>query len=107
MSAVQRFRRGILCGVTLIAAFSICLRAAAVSVETWPCGVIPYQLNNLSAAEQSVFMEAVAEWQNVADVKFIPRSTEATFLLVVHESRYTSEGHATIGMRSGAGLAAN
>lgn len=51
------------------------------SATTWTGGVVPYVFDvNVSAADQLVGVDAMAEWSAAANVAFVPRTTEANYI---------------------------
>ncbi len=82
------------------------LSGGALKTNTWPCGVVPYQLDaSMQDPQKRVFLDAAHIWEQVAQVKFIPQTTESIYITVFHDGSLRSEGHATIGYEKGGVLA--
>ncbi len=53
------------------------------TVQTWPGGVVPYAFDGtVTAADQTAFQTACAQWQAIANVHFIPWTNQANYVLV-------------------------
>ena len=47
----------------------------------WPGGIVPYEFDaNVSAANQSAMLAAMAQWHNAANVQFVARSSESDYI---------------------------
>ncbi|HYC78308.1 MAG TPA: M12 family metallopeptidase, partial [Planctomycetota bacterium] len=54
---------------------------ANYSATPWPNGVVPYAFNaNVTALNQTRAIDAMAEWEAVSAVTFVPRTTEANYI---------------------------
>jgi hypothetical protein len=48
--------------------------------QLWPGGIIPYDISNLTADQQSLALRAMQRWMDTgAKIKFIPRTTEIEY----------------------------
>jgi hypothetical protein len=86
----------------LINVWALHVSAAArrQSAMLWPCGTVPYELfNNVVGADKVMFENAAKQWE-IAGVKFIPRTTETNYILVIKNDK---SDHAEVGMK-GTGL---
>jgi hypothetical protein len=62
------------------------------SFQLWPGGVVPYRFDsNVSAANQSLMIDAMRAWEDVADVDFRPRDGEADFVHIQASTLNNSE----------------
>ena len=53
----------------------------------WPNGIVPFQFNaNVTAASQSAMLAAMAEWERVANVDFIPRTNEDDWVEILDDN---------------------
>ena len=51
--------------------------------NTWPGGVIPFQLaNDLDPAVESEMMLAMNEWESLINVQFVPRTTQSDHIFI-------------------------
>jgi hypothetical protein len=58
----------------------------------WPNGNVYYELDaNISAAEQTIVNNAMAQWEAVANVNFILRSTQANYIHIQDSTVANSE----------------
>jgi Astacin (Peptidase family M12A) len=49
--------------------------------QTWPGGIIPYDISKLTPAQQSIALRAMQRWMDTgANIKFVPRTTEAEYV---------------------------
>lgn len=49
----------------------------------WPGGIIPYQFDSgITPQEQEIYLDGLREWELAANVKFIPHTTEANYVLL-------------------------
>jgi len=49
--------------------------------STWPNGEVPYEFNvNVTPAERSAMLVAMADWEAVANIDFRPRNGETTYI---------------------------
>ncbi len=61
--------------------------AAAYSTSVWPGGRVPYEFDaNVTMANAQAMIAAMAEWESVAAIDFIPRSGEASFIHIQNNS---------------------
>lgn len=71
---------------------------ANFTATAWPNGVIPYAFNaNVSAANQVRALEAMAEWEALADVDFVPRGSQTNYI----EFRDSTGNSSSVGMVGG------
>lgn len=50
----------------------------------WPNGIVPFQFNdNVTQANRNAMLAAMAEWERVANVDFIPRTTEDAWVEIM------------------------
>lgn len=67
------------------------------AVTPWPGGNVPYAFDStVSAANQSAFVQACHDWEQVANVHFTPRTTETNYVLV-HSQQYNNSYVGMIG----------
>lgn len=51
--------------------------------QLWPCGIVPYRFGPLVSEDNRAAMRAaMAEWEAVTDVDFIPRTDQANFVTI-------------------------
>lgn len=56
-------------------------QAGAQTVQSWPGGVIPYDISRLATAQQTNVLKAMQRWLDTgANLKFIPRTTELEYV---------------------------
>jgi hypothetical protein len=71
----------------------------AFTATPWPAGQVPYQFHqNVSLANQSLTLAAMAEIEAVCNVDFFPRGSETNYILVVD----STENSSPVGMITGA-----
>jgi hypothetical protein len=68
------------------------------TTNRWPNGIVPYQFHsNVSAARQNAMLRAMAEWENIANINFIPHTNQENYVEID-----TSAGNwASVGMQEG------
>lgn len=72
---------------------------ATYGTSLWPGGVVPFQFDgNVTAANQQLMLNAMAAWETVASVDFVPRNGEPNFLHIQDAPGNSSEG---VGMAGG------
>lgn len=72
---------------------------ATYGTSLWPGGVVPFQFDgNVTAENQQRMLDAMAAWEAVATVDFVPRSGESNYLYIFSGTANYSEG---IGMAGG------
>ena len=70
-------------------------------ITRWPGGRVYYSFNSsLPTAQRTAFTEACREWEQWANVKFIPRTSEADYIRVYQDPNDGS--FSAIGMKGGA-----
>ena len=48
----------------------------------WPGGIVPYEFTNtLTAAQQATYLAGIREWELAANVKFVPHTNQARWIL--------------------------
>ncbi len=53
---------------------------------TWPGGIVPYTFDSgVNAQQQSVALDAMASWMGVSGVRFVPRTNESAYLVIVDQ----------------------
>ena len=58
-------------------------KALFTTTGLWPNGRVPYVFStNVSASEQAAMFDAMGEWEAVANVDFLPRSSESDYLFI-------------------------
>ncbi len=60
----------------------------------WPGGIVPYKFDTnypVTAIESNTILAGLNEWQLAANVKFIPRTSQVTYVLL----QYTNDGSGT------------
>jgi hypothetical protein len=69
-------------------------------VARWPNGIVPYVYDSsvVDAASRSAFEAACREWEQQANVRFVPRTTQANYLTV----RSSDNNSSYVGMIGGA-----
>jgi len=59
----------------------------------WPDGIVPYQFEaGVTQLNQDRTLEAMAEWEAVADVTFVPRTSQANFVNIRNGNNNSSSG---------------
>src|SRR5580698_7584312 len=49
--------------------------------QTWPGGIIPYDISKLTATQQTLVQRAMQRWMDTrAKIKFVPRTTELEYV---------------------------
>jgi hypothetical protein len=58
----------------------------------WPGGIVPYEFDqNVSPRNQTLMLEAMAEWENLANIDFVPRTPrDSTYLHIQNGSENSS-----------------
>ena len=75
-----------------------------VSLANWDWGVIPYEIPpEISEAEVQNILTAMRNWESVAPIRFVPRTTQSGFLLVVLLDDSAPACTGTLGQTSGLG----
>ena len=70
----------------------------AWTTSFWPSGNVPYVFDaNVSAANQTAMLAAMAEWENIAHVDFFVRSSQANYIHI----RDSDENSSMVGMVGG------
>lgn len=86
------------------------VRAAEVVSEPsarWPNATVPYVLDaSLSAATRQRFQQAVTDWQAKTPVRFVPRSSETSYVRVYESSGGAQGCHASTGRWPGESIIA-
>lgn len=60
---------------------------AHITSNLWPDGIVPYTFDTgVSAENQTRMRDAMEAWEAVAGVQFVPRTTEANYVRVIHGS---------------------
>lgn len=55
----------------------------------WPGGIVPYQFTNtLSAAQTNTYLAGLREWELAANVKFVPRTNQARWILFTYNTNW-------------------
>jgi Astacin (Peptidase family M12A) len=58
----------------------------------WPNGTVPYEFDaNVTAANQSAMLTAMAQWQNVANVHFVPRNGQTDYVHIQNSTGNNSQ----------------
>ncbi|PQV64728.1 Carboxypeptidase regulatory-like domain-containing protein [Abditibacterium utsteinense] len=53
----------------------------------WPNGIVPYVIDgSLQPAQRTLFIEGAREWESIARLKFIPRTTETDYVRVFRDA---------------------
>jgi len=64
---------------------------AAYATNLWTGGIIPYQFDsNVTTTNQNLMLDAMAEWETVANVQFIVRDGETNYLHIQNSTRNSS-----------------
>jgi hypothetical protein len=72
---------------------------ATYGTSPWPSGIVPFQFDgNVTAMNQQLMLNAMAAWEAVAAVDFVPRNGESNFLHIQDATGNSSEG---VGMAGG------
>ena len=59
---------------------------ATYATNLWPGGILPYVFDaNVTAQNQARMLQAMAEWETVANVDFRPRNDESDYLHIQHD----------------------
>ena len=77
------------------------MQAHSAKPQTWPGGVIPYDVSRLLDAQKEMVRRAMQRWLDTgAQIKFVPRTNEAEY---VHFTGRTNAGNNTshVGFRKG------
>jgi hypothetical protein len=65
--------------------------AGAFDDDFWPDGVVPYEFDsNVTAANQTLMLNAMAEWEAVANVQFVARSSQSDYIHIQNSTRNSS-----------------
>lgn len=68
-------------------------RAGTARPQSWPGGVIPYDISRLNPSQQALALRAMQRWMDTgANIKFIPRTTEKEY---VNFTGHTDAGNNT------------
>ena len=71
----------------------------------WPSGVVPYAFaTDITAAHQTDFNDAAAEWAMFANIQFIPRTTQTDYVFVENQPTGMEGGVSAVGKVGGAQL---
>ncbi len=55
----------------------------------WPGGIVPYEFTNtLTPAEAQTFLDGLREWELAANVKFVPRTNQANWILFSYNTNF-------------------
>ena len=55
----------------------------------WPGGVVPYEFtNSLTPAEEQTYLNGLREWELAADVKFVPHTNQANWILFCYNTNF-------------------
>ncbi len=54
----------------------------------WPGGVVPYQFTNLTAAEQTTYLDGLREWELAGGVKFVPYTNQSRWILFSYNTNF-------------------
>ena len=54
----------------------------------WPGGVVPYQFTNLTAAEQTTYLNGLREWELAGGVKFVPYTNQSRWILFSYNTNF-------------------
>lgn len=61
------------------------------AINLWPGGTVPYEFDaNVSAANQTLMLAAMTEWENVATVDFIVRNGESAYIHIQNSTQNSS-----------------
>jgi Astacin (Peptidase family M12A) len=64
----------------------------------WPNGSVPYEFDrNVTAYSQTLMLKSILDWEQVAQVHFVPRTTESNYVHIQHSSGNNSK----LGMQTG------
>jgi hypothetical protein len=69
---------------------------ATYEPDLWPDGVVPYEFDSsVNATNRSRMLAAMAEWESLANVDFVPRDGENDYIRIIADSANISEfvGH--------------
>ena len=59
----------------------------AISNNFWPSGIVPYQFDgNTWAAFRTAVVNDMAVWERVADVDFVPRTTQEDYIHIMYDA---------------------
>jgi hypothetical protein len=82
--------------------FGSVLKSVMSGPEKWPSGVIPFQIDSTLPSQQSTWINnAIATWMNVTQVKFVERTSEASYVSFVAGTNKDACLSDHIGMRGG------
>jgi len=57
----------------------------------WPNGIVPFRFNaNVTAAQQNAILDAMAEWERVANIDFIERTTQNDWVEILDADNNSS-----------------
>lgn len=59
--------------------------SATLGKPTWEGGVIPYDVSTADAESVEAFLAGAAMWEAVSGLKFVPRTGESNYLVLVNE----------------------
>lgn len=60
--------------------------------DFWPGGVVPYEFDsNVTANNQTLMLNAMAEWEAVANVQFVARNGQSNYIHIQNSTRNSSE----------------
>ncbi len=89
-------------GYTLLDDMIVPLGDSSFGGPKWPGGVVPYEFDaNVSTTNRGLALVAMAEWSAVANVTFVPKTTETNFLHILSSNATTSCGGSQVGMIGG------
>jgi hypothetical protein len=72
---------------------------ATYGTSLWPGGIVPFQFDSgVTSQNQQNMLNAMAAWEAVANVDFVPRNGQSNFLFVQNSTGNSSEG---VGMAGG------
>jgi hypothetical protein len=71
---------------------------AVWATNFWPNGIVPFEFDaNVTVANQQLMLVAMADWEDVANVDFRPRSGEANYVHI----QDSTENSSAVGMQGG------
>lgn len=81
----------------------IAAAAASSTAPLWTGGNVYYAFNgNVSAIHRRAFLDAAAEWEAFANIRFIARTAEPNYIMVNDGGAGLSGGNSAVGMVGGA-----
>lgn len=74
--------------------------SATYGVDYWPSGVVPYSFSsNVTTANRNLMLAAMAEWESLANVDFIPRNGHTNYIFIASATFNASEWVGMLGGR--------